>query len=137
MTVYAASIGPKPQYELSTGVPMVGGLLYFYVAGSVGTKQNTYTDSTGAVANPNPITLNALGMPPNEIWFTSGQLYKIVLAPAGIPILPPRPYSRSTISAGRAIRPRAFPSGLRYRSRRHMSAQRHLASWVIRHQRSK
>lgn len=81
-TVYASPLGVKPQYEDSAGLPAVGYRLFFYVGGSVGTKQNTYTDSTGSVANSNPITLNSLGQPTTEIWFISG-LYKVVLAPPG------------------------------------------------------
>jgi hypothetical protein len=80
-TVNPSPLGPKPQYELASGLPAVGYQLFFYVAGTVGTKQNTYTNSSGAVANPNPIVLNALGQPSNEIWFQAGVAYKIVMAP--------------------------------------------------------
>lgn len=84
MAVNPSSLGgPKPQFELSDGTPAVGNRLFFYVAGSVGTKQNTYTNSTGGSTNTNPITLNALGMPTTEIWFTAGQSYKVVYAPPG------------------------------------------------------
>jgi hypothetical protein len=79
--VNPSPLGPKPQYELASGLPAVGYQLYFYLAGSVGTKQNTYTNSTGAVANPNPIVLNALGQPNAEIWFESGRAYKVMMAP--------------------------------------------------------
>lgn len=80
-TVNPSPFGPKPQFELSDGTPAVGNQLFFYVAGS-STKQNTYTDSTGVSANPNPIVLNSLGMPTNQLWFTAGQTYKAVYAPA-------------------------------------------------------
>lgn len=84
MAVNPSPWGPKPQIELSTGLPAVGGQLFFYVAGSTSTKQNTYTDSTGGVANTNPIVLDANGFPTNtQIWFTAGQSYKVVYAPAG------------------------------------------------------
>ena len=82
MAVNPSVFGPSPQFESATGVPAVGTQLFFYVAGSTSTKQNTYTDSTGAVANPNPIILNALGQPTNEIWWTNGMSYKVVWAPA-------------------------------------------------------
>lgn len=81
-SVNCAPFGPKPQFMLTTGVPAVGYKLFFYVAGSVNTKQNTYTDSTGTSANTNPLVLNSLGEPTTEIWFTSGQAYKAVLAPS-------------------------------------------------------
>lgn len=82
MTVNASPFGPKPQFMLSTGLPAVGYKLFWYVGGSVNTKQNTYVDSTGAVANTNPIVMNALGEPSTEIWLTEGLVYKAVLAPA-------------------------------------------------------
>ena len=82
MAVNPSVFGPCPQFETTTGVPAVGTQLFFYVAGSTSTKQNTYTDSTGAVANPNPIILNSLGQPTNEIWWTNGMSYKVVWAPA-------------------------------------------------------
>lgn len=81
MAVNPCTLGPKPQFELAAGTPAVGYKLFFYVAGSVNTKQNTYTDSTGGVANTNPIVLNSLGQPTTQIWFTAGQSYKIVYAP--------------------------------------------------------
>lgn len=82
-TVNSSPFGPKPQFEIAAGTPAIGNQLFFYVAGSVNTKRNTYTDSTGSTANTNPIVLNALGMPVNEIWFTEGESYKVVYAPAG------------------------------------------------------
>jgi len=82
-TVNPSSLGGcKPQFELADGTPAVGNQLFFYVAGSVNTKQATYTDSTGAVPNANPIVLNSLGMPTTEIWFAAGAAYKVVYAPA-------------------------------------------------------
>lgn len=79
MTVKCSPFGPKPQFEAgTTGLPLSGGTLTFYAAGS-STPKNTYTDSTGVTANANPLTLNASGYPPNEIWFTAGSNYKAVL----------------------------------------------------------
>lgn len=69
------------QLELSTGLPAVGNLLFFYVAGS-STKATTYTDYTGATPNTNPLVLNSLGMPTTEIWLTNGVTYDIVYAPS-------------------------------------------------------
>lgn len=82
MAVNPSPFGPKPQWELADGLPAVGYKLFSYVSGSVGTKRDTFTDSVGNVANPNPIVLNSLGEPPNEYWFTAGESYKVVLAPA-------------------------------------------------------
>jgi len=82
MAVKVSPFGPKPQFLLVNGLPAVANKLFFYVAGSVGTKQNTYTDSTGLVANTNPLILNTLGEPSTEIWFTVSQAYKVVYAPS-------------------------------------------------------
>jgi hypothetical protein len=93
-TVRLSSFGPKRQFVGTDGLPLSGYWLFFYVGGSVNTKQNTYTDSTGTVANPNPIQLNSLGEVPNEIYFVSGSTYKAFLEPPdpsnpSVPIDPP------------------------------------------------
>jgi hypothetical protein len=81
MSVNVSPLGVCPQFELATGLPAVGGKLFFYVAGST-TKQDTFTNSTGSVANANPLILNSLGQPSTEIWWTVGQSYKVVYAPS-------------------------------------------------------
>src|SRR5258708_5815188 len=76
----------RPQYVDTVAVgnpPLSGGRLFFYAAGT-STKQNTYTDSTGATPNLNPIVLNSSGEPSTEIWMTVGQTYKVGLAIAGV-----------------------------------------------------
>jgi hypothetical protein len=57
-----------------------GGLLFTYAAGS-STKKNTYTDVAGAVANTNPIVLDAAGRVPSGLFLLPSS-YKFVLAPA-------------------------------------------------------
>lgn len=81
MTVKCSPFGPKPQFEDGNGNPAVGYTLGFFAAGS-STPQNTYTDAGGLSANANPLTLNSLGQPTNEIWFTSGLTYKAILKDA-------------------------------------------------------
>jgi len=81
-TVNPSTFGPKPQFELADGTPATGNKLFFYVAGSVNTKQATYTDSTGSVANANPVVLNSLGQPTTQLWFADGASYKVVFAPS-------------------------------------------------------
>jgi hypothetical protein len=81
MAVNPSTLGVCPQFENTSGTPSVGDKLFFYIAGT-NTKQTTYTDSTGTVANTNPIVLNSLGQPSTEIWFTAGQTYKAVWAPS-------------------------------------------------------
>lgn len=78
MAVNPSPWGPKPQFIDSNGNPMSGAKLYWYGAGG-STKTNTYTTSTGGVANSNPITLDSRGEPPSEIWLTAGTAYKALL----------------------------------------------------------
>ena len=79
MTVNLSSFaGAGTQFFTDSGVPLVGGKLYSYAAGTT-TPLATYTSSTGAVANTNPIVLNAGGRTANEVWLTSGSTYKFVL----------------------------------------------------------
>lgn len=80
--VYSLPWGPKPQFVDANGAPMSSGTLTFYTAGT-STPQNTYTDSTGSVANSNPLTLNSRGEPANEIWLSAGVSYKLVLKDSG------------------------------------------------------
>lgn len=66
------------QFFDNSGVPLNGGLLYTYAAGTT-TPQTTYTDSTGATPNTNPIVLDSAGRVAGEVWLTSGINYKFVL----------------------------------------------------------
>jgi hypothetical protein len=66
------------QFFDDSGVPLAGGLLYTYQAGTT-TPAVTYTTSLGNVNNTNPIVLNAAGRPPNEIWLSATYQYKFVL----------------------------------------------------------
>lgn len=50
----------KSQFIGADGVPLSGGKLYSYIAGTT-LPQATYTDSTGAVANTNPVILDSRG----------------------------------------------------------------------------
>ena len=79
--VNPSPFSPCPQFVDDTGAPAVGDKLFFYIAGS-NTKQDTYTTSTGATANANPIILDALGQPSTEVWFAEGLLFKLVWAPS-------------------------------------------------------
>lgn len=58
----------------SDGLPLRGGLIYTYQAGT-STPMATYTTQTGNVANANPIVLGTDGRPPQEIWLVQGQGY--------------------------------------------------------------
>ena len=81
MAVNLSPIGNGFQFFTSTGVPLAGGFLYTYQAGS-STPLASYTDTAGLFANTNPIVMNADGRPPSEIWLTAGFNYKFVLTDA-------------------------------------------------------
>lgn len=70
--------GAGAQFFDNNGDPLTGGKLYSYIAGTT-TPKATYTTSTGAVANPNPIIMNAAGRTPDEIWLEVGVQYKFIL----------------------------------------------------------
>jgi hypothetical protein len=65
------------QFFDNNGVPLAGGLLYTYAAGTT-SPLATYTTSSGVTPNTNPIILDAAGRPANEIWL-SPVAYKLVL----------------------------------------------------------
>ena len=67
------------QFFDNNGVPLAGGLIYTYAAGTT-TPQATYTTSAGTVAHTNPIVLNSAGrVPGGELWLVIGLNYKFVL----------------------------------------------------------
>jgi polygalacturonase len=66
------------QFFTDSGVPLTGGKLYTYSAGTT-TPVATYTTSAGNVANTNPIVLDAAGRVSSEIWITEGTSCKFVL----------------------------------------------------------
>ena len=65
------------QFFDNNGVPLAGGLLYTYSAGTT-SPLATYTTSSGVTPNTNPIVLDAAGRPAGEIWL-SAVAYKLVL----------------------------------------------------------
>ena len=73
-----------PFFLSNQGVPLVGGLLYSYQAGTT-TPAATYTDSTGGTPLSNPIVLNARGEASTSsgassgIWVPPNVAYKFVL----------------------------------------------------------
>ena len=67
------------QFFDNNGVPLAGGLIYTYQAGS-STPQATYTTAVGNVAHSNPIVLNSTGrVPGGEIWLSIGVSYKFTI----------------------------------------------------------
>ena len=80
MTTYVLSsvFNSGSQFLDNQGRVLAGGKLWTYVAGST-TPLTTYTDSSGRVANANPIILDSAGRVTQEIWFPSGTQIKYVL----------------------------------------------------------
>jgi hypothetical protein len=66
---------PKLQFFNSNGVPLSGGKLYTYAAGTT-TPLATYTSSSGGTANTNPIILDSRGEA--NVWFNAVS-YKLKL----------------------------------------------------------
>lgn len=60
----------------ANGVPLSGGKLYTFAAGTT-TPLATYADASGTVANANPVILDAAGRA--DVWLQPGLLYKFVL----------------------------------------------------------
>jgi len=81
MSVNLSPIGNGFQFFTSTGLPLAGGQIYTYQAGS-STPLATYSDNGGVYANTNPIVLGSDGRPQTEIWLTYGFNYKFVLQDA-------------------------------------------------------
>lgn len=78
MAVNLSPIGNGFQFFNNDGLPLNAGKIYTYQAGST-TPLATYTDSSGLIANTNPIILGTDGRPPSTIWLTEGFFYKFVL----------------------------------------------------------
>jgi hypothetical protein len=72
--------GAAAQFFDNSGQVLTGGKIYTYSAGTT-TPAATYTNSSGATAQPNPIILNAAGRVPDsgEIWLSDGISYKFIL----------------------------------------------------------
>lgn len=75
--------GVAAQFFTNNAVPLSGGKLYTYAAGTT-TPQVAYTTSQGNIAWTNPIVLDAGGRVPGsgEVWLTDGLIYKFVLKDA-------------------------------------------------------
>lgn len=98
-------LGPDPiqstQFIPGGNTPANGGQLFFYTAGS-STKQTVYKDNAAAVAWSNPIVLDSGGNLPlgGEVWFPTGQTFKVIFAPANDTDPPASPYWTKDTLAG-------------------------------------
>jgi microcystin-dependent protein len=85
-TVLLSPVGNGQQFFDNNGIPLAGGLIYTYIAGS-STLLATYTTNAGTIANSNPIVLDSAGRTPNEIWMQTGYSYKFILKTATLETL--------------------------------------------------
>lgn len=69
---------PLQKFFDNDGIPLAGGKLFTYLAGTT-TKTATYTDSSGGTANTNPVILNFRGEA--NVWLDPTLSYKFVLSP--------------------------------------------------------
>ena len=72
-----AAISPVPflQFFDANGIPLAGGKLYTYAAGTT-TPLDTYTTNSGGTANANPVILDSAGRA--SVWLGAA-MYKFVL----------------------------------------------------------
>lgn len=78
-----ATVMPVPlqQFLDADGIPVSGGKLYAYQAGS-STPQNMYTDSALTIPYTNPIILDIAGRPAGPIYLLTSPAYKFLLTDA-------------------------------------------------------
>jgi hypothetical protein len=84
MSVFLSPVGGAgAQFFDNNGVPLTGGKLHTYSAGTT-TPLATYTTSSGGTAHANPIVLNSAGRVADsgEVWLTNAVVYKFVLKTA-------------------------------------------------------
>lgn len=77
-SVLLSPVGNGQQFFDNAGLPLSGGLIYTYQAGST-TPLTTYTSNDGTIPNTNPIILDSAGRLANEIWLQTGFTYKFVI----------------------------------------------------------
>jgi hypothetical protein len=81
-SVLLSPVGNSGQiFTDNNGIPLAGGLIYTYQAGS-SSPLATYTTNNGTTANANPIVLDANGRVPNEVWLLTGYSYKFIIQTA-------------------------------------------------------
>jgi hypothetical protein len=79
--------GVAAQFFNNDGVPLSGGLIYTYTAGTT-TPATTYTTGAGTIAHSNPIVLDSAGrVPTGEIWLTDSLAYKFVIKDASFNLI--------------------------------------------------
>ncbi|CAB4127824.1 hypothetical protein UFOVP96_15 [uncultured Caudovirales phage] len=110
MSLNLSPIGNGISFLGVTGLPLSGGKLYTYQAGS-STPLASYTTSSGTVANANPIILGTDGRPPSEIWITYGYNYKFVLQDSSGSTIATYDNIYGILGSVPSVTPSSLPSG--------------------------
>lgn len=76
--VLTPCFGAGAQFFDGSGVPLAGGFLYSFLAGTT-TPEVTWTSHTGAALNSNPIVLDSEGRVPEMVWINLAKSYKFRL----------------------------------------------------------
>lgn len=69
---------PKPSFYGQNGLPLAGCKIFTYISGT-STPLGTFTDSTGTIPNPNPVTCDSGGFVNPGIWLIVGDTYRILV----------------------------------------------------------
>ena len=106
-----ASLSPTPKLQFfgTDGLPLVGGKLYTYAAGTT-TPIATYTDNTQASLNTNPIILDSAGQA--NVWLIDTTAYKYTLTDANNVPLFTVDYVSVPVTANSFASPPAIGSGV-------------------------
>ena len=106
-----ASLSPTPKLQFfgTDGLPLVGGKLYTYAAGTT-TPIATYTDNTQASLNTNPIILDSAGQA--NVWLADSITYKYTLTDADNVPLFTVDYVSVPVTANSFASPPAIGSGV-------------------------
>lgn len=84
MSVSISPVFNGIQFFDNAGLPLSGGLIYQYEAGSNSVEQDSYTNDSGVTPNSNPIVLDSSGrMNGVDIWLTDGLSYNLVVKDSG------------------------------------------------------
>lgn len=81
MVALSPLAGAGWQFFGNNGLPLAGGKLYTYAAGTT-TPLATYTSNSGVTPHANPIILDSAGRVPSEVWLTTSLSYKFTLKTA-------------------------------------------------------
>jgi microcystin-dependent protein len=65
------------------GTPLIGGLLYFFQVGTVGTPQQSFQDTALTIPNPNPLVLDANGRIP-PFFLANGSIHVRLTDASGV-----------------------------------------------------